>query len=97
MYVSNDSIPDEADPPPAFVLETEEDIMEQGDFRLCGSRTHVIPSNQNATIQCDEPLVGRYLLVFKVEGYPINAIALCEVLVYGHPYVGKHTVITGIH
>ena len=54
---------------------------------LCGYHHDII--NTYSTITCNRPVIGRYVHFKRKGGPEISFVALCEVVIIGHKYIGN--------
>ncbi len=55
-------------------------------YTQCAYRQNQIPQGGSETLQCDSPLIARYV---RIRHLSLHLFTVCEVIVTGHRYIGK--------
>ena len=58
-------------------------------YTQCAYRGDRIPEGQPETLQCDSPLIARYV---RIRHLRRNMFTVCEVIVTGHRYISKNII-----
>ncbi len=58
-------------------------------YTACRYSSDVVPQGGSSTLDCYSPMIARYV---RIRTLNRNLFTVCEVVVTGHPYIGKwHT------
>ncbi len=58
-------------------------------YTRCAYRIERIPRGGSETLQCDRPLIARYV---RIRHLSRHLFTVCEVIVTGHRYIGERVI-----